>query len=160
MPNAPNTADMDYIVAGCHDCTVHIYHLKRHDTAGVQLEVGRSAGWGCAAWRLFGGAPACEGHVRLARPAERASPAALTRVAGRARVPRPSSPPPPQEMTCGGYDSKVTAVDFSPSGTRMASSGGDKNTVRGRGGRAWAWRGRAGQGSGWPLAPGLSLRAS
>ena len=28
-----------------------------------------------------------------------------------------------QEMTCGGYDGKVTAVDFNPKGDRMASAG-------------------------------------
>ncbi|KAL4457845.1 hypothetical protein ABPG75_012710 [Micractinium tetrahymenae] len=65
------TPGVDYIVAGCHDATVHIYHFKQQRQSGVEL----------------------------------------------------------QEMTCGGYDSKVTAVDFNPRGDRMASSGGDKNTV-------------------------------
>lgn len=36
-----------------------------------------------------------------------------------------------QEMTCGGYDSKVTAVDFNARGDRMASSGAGGTVVRG-----------------------------
>ncbi|KAI3436773.1 hypothetical protein D9Q98_006185 [Chlorella vulgaris] len=62
---------VEYIVTGCQDSTVHIFHFKAERDGGVE----------------FG------------------------------------------EMTCGGYDSKVTAVDFNPRGDRMASAGGDKNTV-------------------------------
>lgn len=59
------TPDKKYIVVGCHDATVHIYHFMQHQQSGVELK----------------------------------------------------------EMTCGGYDSKVIAVDFSPGGDRMASAG-------------------------------------
>ncbi|PRW55973.1 WD40 subgroup [Chlorella sorokiniana] len=65
------TPSGDYIVAGCHDATVHIYHFKQKSKGGVEME----------------------------------------------------------EMSCGGYESKVTCVDFNPQGDRMASSGGDKCTV-------------------------------
>jgi len=30
---------MDYIVTGCHDATVHIYHFKEQRDSGVELEV-------------------------------------------------------------------------------------------------------------------------
>ena len=32
-------ADMDYIVAGCHDASVHIYHFTEKKRSGVQLHV-------------------------------------------------------------------------------------------------------------------------
>lgn len=33
----------------------------------------------------------------------------------------------PQEMTCGGYEGKVTLVDFDARGRYMASAGGERN---------------------------------
>ena len=59
------TPDLQYIVAGCHDSSVHIYHFKEQRGDGVEMT----------------------------------------------------------EMTCGGYEAKVTLVDFSPDGTRLASAG-------------------------------------
>ena len=59
------TPDLQYIVAGCHDASVHIYHFKEQRGDGVEMT----------------------------------------------------------EMTCGGYEAKVTLVDFSPDGTRLASAG-------------------------------------
>jgi WD40 repeat protein len=67
----------EWVVAGCHDNSVHIYRLvatraaARRGGQGVQLE----------------------------------------------------------NMTCGGYEAKVTATRFSPSGRWMASSGGRNATV-------------------------------
>lgn len=54
-------AGMDYIVAGCHDSTVHIYHFKQQRKSGVELQAGGQGpvGWhtsGLAAAGLKGGA--------------------------------------------------------------------------------------------------------
>lgn len=35
---------MDYIVAGCHDSTVHIYHFKRQRKSGVELQARAGGG--------------------------------------------------------------------------------------------------------------------
>ncbi|PSC71527.1 WD-40 repeat [Micractinium conductrix] len=61
----------EYVVAGCHDATVHIFQLKAQRDGSVEMV----------------------------------------------------------ELSCGGYDSKVTVVDFNLLGDRMASAGGDKNTI-------------------------------
>ncbi|GAB4820630.1 hypothetical protein N2152v2_007676 [Parachlorella kessleri] len=65
------TPTADWVVAGCHDSSVHIYHFKRQEEAGVELE----------------------------------------------------------EMQCGGYEGKVTLVDFDRRGRHMASAGGERNIV-------------------------------
>jgi WD40 repeat protein len=127
---ADATPDGAYIVAGCHDSTVHIFHLAGQRDGGVELQVGarlpRRSRQG-ALWTVL-------------QPRERPVLCRYLRAAWLQQCPEvapcqrpPSGPACParplprraaQEMTCGGYDSKVTAVDFNPRGDRMASAGG------------------------------------
>mmetsp|Transcript_26712 Transcript_26712/g.67191 ORF Transcript_26712/g.67191 Transcript_26712/m.67191 type:complete len:379 (+) Transcript_26712:109-1245(+) len=67
MLSVSATPDKAWIIAGCHDATVHIWHL----TEGGDM----------------------------------------------------------QELTCGGYEGKVTSCEFDPSYRWMASTGGNRNVV-------------------------------
>lgn len=56
MPPAPLApAGMDYIVAGCHDSTVHIYHFKKQRKSGVELQARAPGRGGAQPWCL----PSC-----------------------------------------------------------------------------------------------------
>ncbi|KAI7840354.1 hypothetical protein COHA_005900 [Chlorella ohadii] len=120
------TPSGDYIVAGCHDATVHIYHFKQHGDGGVEMEA-RRQGDGHGHKPLNGdGGRASRQHITVGL-ALRVQLHSLRAHSHRAAP--CSAPGGVQEMSCGGYDSKVTCVDFNARGNRMASSGGDKCTV-------------------------------
>lgn len=44
--SADATPSGDWLVAGCHDASVHIFHFKRREQEGVDVEVRGSGGVG------------------------------------------------------------------------------------------------------------------
>ena len=134
-----------------HECRrrVRCGGLPRRHRAHLPAEgaAGRQRGDGGASARASSSAPrfcCCMRQQQGRRGALQPRPADVP-MAGAARSTRPHNadyppPPPPhhppptphahtrctavQELSCGGYDSKVTVVDFNLLGDRMASAGG------------------------------------